>query len=49
MPKLPKDKARLDVLIDKEVMKKFRELVEMKHELLHGALSYEVERHSRTG
>jgi hypothetical protein len=43
MPKLPKNKARLDVLIDKEVMKKFRELVKMKHELLHGALSYEVE------
>jgi len=41
MPKLPKNKARLDVLIDKEVMKKFRELVKMKHELLHGALSYE--------
>jgi hypothetical protein len=42
-PKLPRDKTRLDVLIDKEVVKRFRELVRMKHENFRGALSYEVE------
>jgi hypothetical protein len=43
MPKVPKDKVGVYIYIDKEVMRKFRELVKMKHEFLHGALSYEVE------
>jgi len=43
MPKVPKDKVGVYIYVDKEVMRKFRELVKMKHELLHGALSYEVE------
>jgi len=43
MPKVPKDKVGVYIYIDKEVMRKFRELVKMKHENLHGALSYEVE------
>jgi hypothetical protein len=43
MYKIPKDKEALHVLISKEVMRKFREIVKMKHENLRGALSYEVE------
>jgi hypothetical protein len=43
MYKIPKDKAALHVLISKEVLKKFRELVRMKHDSLRGTLSYEVE------
>jgi len=43
MPKLPKGKVRLEVLISEDVAKKFYELVKMKHENLRGALSYEVE------
>jgi hypothetical protein len=43
MPKVPKDKVGVYIYIDKDLMKRFRELVKAKHELLHGALSYEVE------
>jgi hypothetical protein len=43
MYKIPKDKTALHVLINKEVARRFRELVKMKHENLRGALSYEVE------
>jgi len=43
MPKVPKGKVRLDVYISRDLYKKLKELVVAKHELLHGALSYEVE------
>jgi hypothetical protein len=43
MYKIPKDKAALHVLINKEILKKFKELVRMKHDNLRGTLSYEVE------
>jgi hypothetical protein len=43
MYKIPKDKVALHVLINKEVLKKFKELVKMKHDNFRGTLSYEVE------
>jgi hypothetical protein len=38
----------LDVYINGDLYKKLKELVVTKHELLHGALSYEVEEPSDT-
>jgi hypothetical protein len=43
MPKLPKGKVLLQAYVDKELLKKFRELVLMKHDKFHGTFSYEVE------
>jgi len=43
MPKLPKGKTYLYVLIDKKVVDDLRELVKMKYDTMHGALSWEVE------
>jgi len=43
MPKLGKGKVGLYVSISEEVLKKFKELVRMKHDRLRDALSYEVE------
>ena len=43
MPRLPRDKVLMQVYVNKELLKKFRELVKIKHDKFHGALSYEVE------
>jgi len=43
MPKLGKGKVGLYISINEEVLKKFKELVKMKHDKLRDALSYEVE------
>jgi hypothetical protein len=43
MPKLPKDKVLLQAYVSKDLLKKFRELVVMKHDKFHGSFSYEVE------
>ena len=43
MPKAPKDKVGVYVLIDRRTWEEFRRLAFMKHEGLHGTLSYEVE------
>ena len=43
MPKLPKGKTYLYVLIDEKVVDDLRKLVKMKYDSLRGGLSHEVE------
>ena len=43
MPRLPRGKVGVMVIIDKEVWDEFRKLAFMKHDHFRGALSYEVE------
>ncbi len=42
MPKIPKGKKRLEVLIDEETYNKLMELIKIKYQRTHGALSIEV-------
>jgi len=43
MPKVPKDKEGLYVMIDRKLCEELKRFVVLKYGKLHGALSYEVE------